>query len=146
MKGKIIMASEIKGRLFIETDQTFKVCDSEGNESDGNGFSIGTKTAIQALMGSPFGALIAAKCAGNPKDYEGVTNVLVYVLCGANVEFSRTKLNAGDKRADGIAVEKPCYQTAIASITSVADMGIFMQLLPMIAKKAVTTTAVNPFI
>ncbi len=146
MKANVTYAVEIDGRIRITTDSTFKVCDKEGVESDGNSFSVGQRSLLQAFMKTNFGAILMAKTAGNPQAYSNVSNLLVYLLCNAELTFERKKLNVGDKRSDGTPVEKVCYQTTITNIVTRADMAVFMQLLPMIEKRQQTLIATNPFV
>lgn len=146
MKGKVKFVSEVDNRLIIETDQTFDAYDKEGVKGQSNQFSIGLKSAILALSDSPIGAIIAAKCGGRPQQYEGVANVLVFALFGAEIEFDRKELAKGDKRMDGTPCEKPCFQTQLKKVVSHADMALLMTLTQSITKKVVTATAVNPFV
>lgn len=123
--------------------------DKDGKETTTTSFSKGLRCALGLCMKSPIGKVLSAKTGGRPENYEGVTEVLIMMLTGANLSGKREEYEAGETNPDipDQKYARSTYRTVIDKVT----LNVDKELVPFImealknVKPKEAVMPVNPF-
>lgn len=125
--------------------------DEDGKPTTTTAIGKGLRCCVGlAAAGSPFGKVVNAKTGGKPERYEGVTEVLIYLLSGATIKGVREEYEANEPNPDieGEKYTKATMRTVISGIKLNVDpqlMPFIQTALNNIKEKEVAAALPNPF-
>lgn len=121
-----------------------------GEEAPTNRIGKGLRCCVGLASVSPFGKVIAAKTGGKPEQYEGVTEVLIYLLTGAEIKGDREEYEKDEVNPDlpDTKYNRPTMRTVIKHVKLNVDPALnpfIMEALKSITLKAVNAAIADPF-